>query len=137
MYTGMYLCTFMRRPEVRVAVCVRVEVFLHCVYFETRSLTKLELAIWLGGSACFHALASTGVTALYYHARLLCGHLGSEHGPCAFKAATLLMESSPQSICSVVIFKDGTQVPPETGSVQVQANLFKERLPLKHPIPLC
>ena len=79
----------------------------------------------------------TEMTDTFDHARLLCGHLGSEHGPCAFKAATLLMESSPQSICSIVIFKDGTQVPPETGSVQVQANLFKERLPLKHPIPLC
>lgn len=57
----------MWRPEVRVAwLCVRAraEVFLYCVYFETRSLAKLELAIWLGqwDLLCFHDLASTGVT---------------------------------------------------------------------------
>lgn len=76
------------------------------------------------GSACFHALS--------YHVRLL---WGSQHGPPAFKTAILLMESSLQSTCSI-IFKDETQVPPET-EVQVQANFFKERFPVKHPIPLC
>lgn len=32
----------------RGCVHIYMEVFLHCVYWETRSLTKLEFAVWLG-----------------------------------------------------------------------------------------
>lgn len=47
MYIHRYtrLCMWRQRSA---WLCAYMEVFLHCVYWETRSLTKLEFAVWLG-----------------------------------------------------------------------------------------
>lgn len=68
---------------------------IHCVYFESRSLTEPGVR----GVCLSPRPASTGVTGTCHHIRLLCGYWGSEQSPHAFEIGmrTLLMEPSPQS----------------------------------------
>lgn len=139
MYASTCLCMCMWRPEVRVAwLCVRAcgGLPLLCIFWDevSRQAWACHLARPVG-SACFHDLASTGVTDHTIMSGFYVGIWGLNTVPMHSRQSPYWWSHLPSPPALVSL-----KMRPKSllgQEVQVQANLFKESFPLKHPIPLC